>query len=83
MQTDLLGHPLPAPQMHTRKPTVRKGYRGRPGTGPAGETCGTCRHLRRFGRYSKCALMAHGWTHGLGTDILQKSPACSFWEKRK
>jgi hypothetical protein len=83
--TDLLGHEVkwsdvPAPDAK-RKPTQRKGYRGRPGTGPAGETCGTCKHLCRFKKYSKCGLMHRLWTNGLGTDILQKSPACNFWQK--
>lgn len=56
-----------------------KGYATRPGTGPVGETCGTCKHACRVpggGKtYHKCALV-QPWTHGLGTDIKLSSPAC-------
>ena len=63
-----------------RKPTVKRGYAALPGTGPAGETCKTCRHAKRFGGYSKCGLQRNAWTGGEGTDILLKSPACRRWE---
>lgn len=69
-----------------RKPTEPKGYAGQPGRGPAGETCGSCRHKRSTGRatarrYWKCAVIEHHWTGGPGTDIRTRSPACQFWEK--
>lgn len=67
-----------------RKPTAKNGYAHIPGTGPAGETCKTCAHCVSTSnggrkRFSKCLLRKATWTHGAGTDILQKSPACSKW----
>lgn len=61
----------------------RKGlYAAPPGTGPAGETCGSCRHICRHpsGRYRKCGVVRALWTHGPGTDIKARSPACAKWE---
>lgn len=62
------------------------GYAGVPGTGPGGETCKTCEFCAAVDyhdkRYYKCKKRLK-WTHGLGTDILLKSPACQFWEKEK
>lgn len=66
-----------------RKPTVKRGYAAQPGTGPEGETCKTCKHKRSFGNpgkhFVKCGLRRDTWTHGEGTDILARSPACSKW----
>lgn len=59
-----------------------KGYGGTPGKGPAGETCGSCKHhaTRRFAKtYHKCELMRAVWTGGEGTDIRLGSPACENW----
>lgn len=67
-----------------RKPTKPRGYAMPPGTGPAGETCRTCRHssyVEHAKRYYKCGLMRAIWTGGPGTDIKLKSPACAKWEK--
>lgn len=36
-----------------RLPTKKKGHYASPGTGPAGETCGTCRHIIRIKLASK------------------------------
>lgn len=70
-----------------RKPTPKRGYAAPPGTGPAGETCGTCQHIARTGggarTYLKCKLMKNAWTNGPGTDIRARSAACSKWEKTK
>lgn len=69
-----------------RKPTVRRGYAMPPGTGPAGETCGSCGHLRRTlnaKTYLKCGLMTAKWTKGPGSDVRAKSPACKKWEAAK
>lgn len=53
-----------------------------PGTGPEGESCGTCKYIRQVGyrtkRYFKCGRMP--LTHGEGTDIRKSSPACGKWE---
>lgn len=66
-----------------RKPTVANGYAAMPGTGPEGETCGTCKHhaIRMYSqRYHKCALVRGKWTAGTATDIRVGSPACRRWE---
>lgn len=57
-------------------------YAAMPGTGPAGETCGSCKHCHRAGsgRYRKCELCRSKWTGGPGTDIKARSRACSKWE---
>lgn len=95
-QTDLFGNPvdlqammdapLTAPTRKKRKPTVANGYATTPGTGPAGETCKTCknivrRHSESGKSFLKCAL--RNWTNGTGTDIRASSPACSGWEAKK
>ncbi len=61
----------------------QRGYASPPGTGPAGETCGSCNHCARDreGRYRKCELNRAAWTRGPRTDILARSPACAKWEK--
>lgn len=58
----------------------QRGYAAPPGTGPAGETCGSCKHIWRTARFRKCELRRRAWTHGPGSDILAKSPACKQWE---
>lgn len=69
--------------------TRPNGYAARPGSGPAGETCGSCTHACRHTTYSnkkrwlKCALVQKNWTHGRGSDILAGSPACSQWTEEK
>lgn len=86
--TDLLGL-MGAPELtvadEARMLTPRpKGlYAALPGTGPAGETCGSCQHIARrrmAGVYLKCELTRAAWTRGAGTDIRARSPACSKWE---
>ncbi|SFL17524.1 hypothetical protein SAMN04488125_11051 [Methylorubrum salsuginis] len=66
-----------------RRGTQAKGYAAQPGTGPAGETCGSCDHLVRKVMakvYRKCGLMRAHWTGGTGTDVLATSPACRNWQ---
>jgi hypothetical protein len=79
---DLFGNPDGGPR---KKGTPPKGYAAPPGTGPSGETCGSCayiRHSGNAGRYKKCELQRFRWTHGPGSDIRSGSPACSRWEKK-
>lgn len=89
---DLFGNEVPeyalAPaqrrQLLGRKGTQPNGFAAVPGTGPAGETCGSCEHIHREKMYSgrtfpKCDLMKRFWTHGPGSDIRVKSPACREW----
>lgn len=66
----------------------RRGHAERPGTGPEGETCGSCEHVRkRFtgaGRaFHKCELRRASWTAGGGSDVRLKDPACGAWEKKE
>ena len=68
-----------------RKDPIPAGYAATPGTGPAGETCGSCAHRRVIScakRYHKCGLMQRIWTGGRKTDILVRSPACAKWEAK-
>lgn len=78
----ILTEPEP-PSASKRKDTPKRGHAWTPGTGSAGETCGTCQHLfrnRLAKTYLKCALMRRQWTGGQGTDIRAKDAACKFWE---
>jgi|AGTN01.1.fsa_nt_gi hypothetical protein len=58
-------------------------YADWPGTGPGGETCGSCKHCWRGyrNRYRKCRLVELLWTNGKASDIKARSAACSKWEK--
>lgn len=65
-------------------PKAKKtGHIAPPGTGPAGETCGSCDHKRRRlgvqGHFLKCGLNEANWTGGYGTDIRAKDAACKMW----
>lgn len=56
------------------------------GTGPAGETCRTCKHLCHTGhdgKYLKCGLCREMWTHGPATDLRARWPACAKWETKE
>lgn len=70
------------PESATRFPRKR-GHAARPGGGPAGETCGSCGHrvsvVGGKKTFSKCALNKRNWTHGSGSDITRKDPACALW----
>lgn len=70
-----------------RKTTKPKGYAARPGSGPKGEKCKTCKHMYRRTTgaghaYFKCLKMREHWGHTRTTDILARAPACYFWEKK-
>ena len=77
----LFGDELPdAPP--PKKTGQAKGYAAKPGTGPEGETCGTCKFIRTKDmakRYHKCWHNRHNWTSGPGSDIRVRSPACGMW----
>lgn len=79
---DLFGEEIVLVKGIDKKGNVRGGFAAKPGTGPKGETCGSCVHIvRRFAPYLKCALMQSHWTNGPGTDIKARSPACAKWGK--
>lgn len=70
----------------TRKSPRPRGHIRPPGTGPAGETCKTCKHIARVESgarriFRKCGLAKAIWTHGPGSDIRASDPACERWEK--
>ena len=72
-----------ARELSNRKSMLRS-HPAMPGTGPAGETCRSCKHIARltFSKtYRKCELMQASWTGGPGTDIRASDPACKKWEK--
>jgi hypothetical protein len=61
-----------------------RGYAWPPGTGPAGETCGSCKHLfrnRLAKTYLKCSLTRAAWTGGRASDVLAGAAACKKWER--
>ena len=82
-QLDLFGGCYGGPARKKRTSTQPNGYATRPGSGPAGETCKTCHHccqIQYTKNFYKCALMKKHWTHGVGSDIRLKSPACRHWK---
>ncbi len=68
-----------------KRPIKGRGHAALPGTGPDNETCGGCAHYRSCEyhdkTYRKCWLVREYWSHGPGTDIRQKDPACKEWER--
>jgi hypothetical protein len=77
-------HVLNAP----RQARVKKhGHAAPPGTGPAGEACGSCQHRERVRggnkTFSKCALAKARWTCGPGSDIRIKDAACRLWTRKE
>lgn len=82
LTNDLFGQPITE-----AKPVHHHGHPTRPGTGPKGETCGTCEHRVhvKSGRhtYQKCRLIRANWSHGPGTDIKKKDAACALWAQKQ
>ena len=77
---------LPASVLNAPRAPKQKqhGHAAIPGTGPAGETCGSCKNLHRnqvASTYLKCWLMRSRWTGGYATDVRAKDAACKQWEK--
>lgn len=67
-----------------RTSPVPRGHAYFPGTGPAGETCGSCKHLYRnrlAKTYLKCSLNKAKWTGGGASDVRARDAACKMWEK--
>lgn len=81
--TDLFEKMRAAPvRVKKRREPLPAGHADRPGTGLAGETCGSCKHLyrnRQAKTYLKCALTRACWTGGRKTDVRAKDAACSKW----
>ena len=81
--SDLWNQPIGT---HKRSTPLPRGHSGKPGSGPKGETCGTCKHrVHAQGgakSYQKCELCRANWTHGPGSDIRAKDVACWKWEAK-
>jgi hypothetical protein len=77
---DLFGNEVDPRTLH-RKTTVQRGHAWAPGTGPAGETCGSCAHIHRGRRWFKCYRSRKRWTGGKATDVRARDAACKFWER--
>lgn len=77
---DLFGQPITRPY----KSPPDFAHPAKPGTGPAGETCGNCKHCvqkRQRRNYYKCFKIKKNWTSGPGSDLRLRDPACMFFEK--
>ena len=88
-QFALFGGVEPAPvQPSAMRSPKANGYAAPPGTGPNGETCGTCQHCTvheatrgpRTRRWYKCEVMVRNWTYSRGSDVLLTSPACRHFQ---
>jgi hypothetical protein len=79
----LLGRALTPDERRAFSKGPRKtGHAALPGTGPAGETCGSCVYLvhkKMAKAYLKCELRRATWTGGGGTDVRARDAACSKW----
>lgn len=74
---------LPPSALKARRLSRKHGHAASPGTGPAGETCGSCANLvrRQMAKTNlKCRLMRTHWTGGTGTDVRAGDAACRRWE---
>ena len=72
-------------RLFKRAPPTMRGHAGKPGSGPAGETCKTCQHLvrKRMSKvYLKCELTLQNWTGGAGTDVKAGDAACDKWSAK-
>jgi hypothetical protein len=69
--------------LKARQLSNKRGHAAPPGTGPEGETCGSCAHLHRNQQarvYLKCGLNKANWTGGGGSDVRARDAACRRWE---
>jgi hypothetical protein len=69
-------------RMRRRAAEQPRGHAHLPGTGPTGETCGTCASLVRFTSskaWHKCGLTRARWTFSRSTDVRVGDPACVKW----
>ena|ERR1700735_5514120 len=77
---------LPAHVLASKARSLKiRGHAAAPGSGPSGETCGSCLHLYRnqmASTYLKCYLSRARWTGGAATDVKARDPACEKWERK-
>lgn len=83
---DLFGEEVVLVAKPSRKGIQRvRGYAADPGTGPDGETCGTCTHILRVKNWSgrkhwaKCGHPRGYRSHSTASDIKVRAPACLHW----
>lgn len=61
-----------------------RGHAWPPGTGPKGETCGSCKYICRLKpgsrAFFKCYLVKDRWTASAKTDVRYRDPACEKWK---
>lgn len=89
-QPDMLGgKAVPGSRLRRGRsaaPIARNAWADKPGSGPAGETCGSCTFCETYHyakTYRKCAARpGHHWKGGRSTDIRPLDPACSKWSAR-
>jgi hypothetical protein len=80
---NIFGEPITLTPLRGKHYVQPRGYAGRPGSGPKGESCGTCAHAARFKQskcWIKCELNRAKWTGGRATDILAGTAACGKWK---
>lgn len=87
---DLFGAPIAHPEDLRKDGRRRKvGYAARPGSGPDGRRCSSCKHYGRIKSLdegtitTKCQLMAHVWTSEADSDIHPNAPACREYGRRE
>lgn len=76
---------LPASALKHPRRSKKHGHAAVPGTGPAGESCGSCNNMVRkemSKTYLKCGLMAAYWTGGYGSEVRSHDRACRRWEAK-
>jgi hypothetical protein len=69
-----------------RFPVRKRGHAAMPGSGPQGETCGSCVHaVRTSHRPQKytCGLRGSAAWMGANSEIERSDPACSKWASPK
>ena len=88
---DLFGNEVSAVAPSKRRKDLA--HAAPPGTGPEGETCGTCANVcakefarwakgkTRYRHYFKCRLCR--CSCGPATDIRLKHKACAFWARKE
>ena len=88
MTSDLFGLDralTPEERKRLKAKPKKTGHAALPGTGPEGETCGSCANLHRnelSRTYLKCGLMKARWTGGARTDVRAKDAACRNWQPK-
>ena len=84
--TDLFGEEVTVNPGLDSRGNPKGGYAAKPGTGPKGETCQSCKYYLRVNYHGKIYLkcmLTKPWTHGRGSDIKAGTPACAMWKSMR